>query len=164
MYMVTRGNSRIPLIKLSEGYSIIPDKDKYVTIVCGSNGERLRPIKVWDKPFTFFGREKLNAEFISKTELVYVKVTDKGKKWSIDIVRYKLPDYMVNNTDLEIEVVRKTKPITDIILHIDMDKKSDISVLDGFLYTVSDGAFKEAVKHAIYKINHKDNLCFIAGE
>ena len=72
MYMITRGNSKIPLIKLSEGYSIL--KQDYVTVVCGSNGERLKPIKVWEKPFTFFGKEKLNAEFISKTELIYVKL------------------------------------------------------------------------------------------
>ena len=67
MYMITRGNSMIPLIKLSEGYSF-GLKQNYVTVVCGSNGERLRPIKVWDEPFVFFSKEKLNAEFISKTK------------------------------------------------------------------------------------------------
>lgn len=149
----------VPLIKLSEGYSF-GQKTDFVSVVCGSNGERLKPIKIWDKPFVFFGKEKLNAEFISKTELVYIKVSDSNDSYQIDIVKYRLPDYMVGNTELEYDVIRKTKPVTETMFHIELDKSSDLSIVDEVL-GVANGMFKEAIVQAIHKMTNKDTLCYV---
>lgn len=164
MYMITRGNSMIPLIKLSEGYSF-GLKQNYVTVVCGSNGERLRPIKVWDEPFVFFSKEKLNAEFISKTELIYIKVSDVEQSSSmiIDIIKYRLPEYMIDNIELEYDVIRKTKPITETMMHIELSKDSPLEILDDFIDSVANGAFKDAVVQAINKLDNKDKLCYVLG-
>lgn len=158
MYMITRGNSKIPLIKLSEGYSIL--KQDYVTVVCGSNGERLKPIKVWEKPFTFFGKEKLNAEFISKTELIYVKLLVSDKTYSIDVVKYRLPEYMIGNRDLDEDVVRHTKPMTESLFHINIDADASLSVLDTVLNNIGNGVFRDAIVSAVNKVTLKDSLCY----
>ena len=163
MYMVTKGNSGVPLIKLSEGSSVNPDKGNYVTVVCGSNGEKLKPIKVWDKPFVFFNKENLNAEFVSRNELVYIKVTDKNDSWFIDIIRYKLPNYLINNSGIDYSVVRKTKPLTETLLHVDLRKQSSFVALEDFLRTMANGVFKDAVVKALYKIEHKNIICFAEG-
>lgn len=165
MYMVTRGSSGIPLIKLSEGYSFGLKKN-YVTVVCGSNGERLKPIKVWDEPFVFFGKEKLNAEFISKTELVYIRVygdMDDSDMVSIEIIKYKLPDYVVDNIELEYEALRKTKPVTETLFRIELEKDVPLSVIDETISSVANGAFKDAVVQAINKLTSKNKLCYVLG-
>lgn len=163
MYMITRGNSMTPLIKLSEGYSFGLKKN-YVTIVCGSNGERLKPIKVWDEPFVFFGKEKLNAEFISKTELVYIRVygdVENSEKVSIEIIKYKLPDYVVNNIELDYDVLRKTKPVTETLFRIELEKDVPLSVINETIGSVANGAFKDAVVQALNKLTSKDRLCYV---
>lgn len=160
MYMITRGKSMIPLIKLSEGYSI-NRKNNYATCVCGSNGELLKPVKLWNEPFVFFNKERLNAEFISKTELVLVMATDMGRSYIIDIVRYKLPALLMNNTDLEWDAIRKTKPETDVLLHIEVPKGDCVfDVISDFLNDVANGNFKDVVKAVIRKFEHKDELCY----
>lgn len=163
MYMVTRGSSGTPLIKLSEGYSFGLRKN-YVTVVCGSNGERLKPIKVWDEPFVFFGKEKLNAEFISKTELVYIRVCgdmENSEMVSIEIIKYKLPDYVVDNIELEYDVLRKTKPITETLFRIELEKDVPLSVINETIGSVANGAFKDAVVQALNKLTSKDSLCYV---
>lgn len=158
MYMITRGNSKIPLIKLSEGYSIL--KQDYVTVVCGSNGERLKPIKVWEKPFTFFGKEKLNAEFISKTELIYVRLVVADNVYNIDVIKYRLPEYMIGNRELDEDVVRHTKPVTENLFHINIDADTSLSVLDDILNNIGNGMFRDAIVSAVNKVTLKDTLCY----
>lgn len=161
MYMITRGNSGTPLIKLSEGYSFGLKKN-YVTVVCGSHGERLKPIKVWDKPFVFFGKEKLNAEFISKTELVYIRVSDDNSAMvDIEVIKYKLPDYVVDNVELEYEVLRKIKPITETLFRIEIDRSVPLDAISETIGSVADGVFKDAVVQALNKLSMKDTLCYV---
>ena len=149
----------VPLIKLSEGYSF-GQKQDFVTVVCGSNGERLKPIKIWETPFVFFGKEKLNAEFISKTELVYVKVSENENNRVIEIIKYRLPEYMIGNHELEYDVIRKTKPITETMFHFEFDKDTSLSAIDDALCSVADGIFKEVVIQAMHKLDNKDTLCY----
>lgn len=160
MYMITRGSSMVPLIKLSEGYSY-GLKNNYVTIVCGSNGEKLKPVKLWNPTFDFFNKEKLNAEFISKSELVYIKVFENQETINIDVTLYRLPDYMIDNTELEYEVIRKTRPITTNIFQAEIRADSSQDCLDSFLSVIGNGVFKTAVIQAINKLKSKDSLCYV---
>lgn len=162
MYMVTMGRSLCPLIKLSEGYSY-SIKNNYVTVVCGSHGERLRPVKVWDPEFDFFHKEKLIAEFVSKAELVYIKVTDmcKDNNYMVDIIRYRLPEYAIGNTELEEVAIKRMKPVTESLFHVQIDKDADAEWLYSSLSELDGGsAYLDAVKAVMHKLEAKDELCY----
>lgn len=169
MYMMTKGKSNIPLIKLSEGYSVGRDKSFFVTIVSGSNGEALKPVRVWgkDDPFLFFDKEKLNAEFISKTELVYIKATHNKLEGRviIEVTKYKIPDFMQNNMELEYDALRKTKPITEQLLNIMLPYDDIINnTIDlSFLSMLCDGKFNDAICTVLGKLKEPCNLCYSIG-
>lgn len=159
MYMMTKGKSRMPLIKLSEGCSIENGKsnNRYVTIVTGSQGEAVSPVKIWsNKPFEFFKKELLNAEFVSKTELTELKAYFNNANSEVRIVikKFKVPAYMVENSAFDEATIKKADPVTETVaeIKINMSAKDLNNVIAYNMEFVCGGCFIEATKAVIAKV------------
>lgn len=156
MYMLTKGKSNMPLIKLSEGVSLDADASRrFVTIVTGSQGEKVSPVKVWKTPFVFFKKELLDAEFVSKTELVELRlyfnnVDDEAR---VVIKKFRIPPHMVGNTSFSEAIIKKADPVTVTLASVKC-KLSDTPNMTAFnMEYVCGGCFIEATKAVIAKAN-----------
>lgn len=162
MYMLTKGNSGIPLIKLTEGHSI-NSKCEFVTTVCGTNGEKLKPIKLWETPFTFFNKEMLNAEFVSKTELIYILITKYSNSFVIEVDKYSVPSAIQGMLSIEIDAVRSFKPTITNVFKLEIDKFGDCvnyDLLHSMLNNLYEGKYRDAVLCSFLKFFERDKICY----
>lgn len=156
MYMLSKGKSNRPLIKLSEGTSFDSSASRrFVTIVSGSQGEKVMPVKIWKRPFVFFKKELLDAEFISKTELVEFKLyfNNVDNDARIVIRKFMVPPYMVGNVSFTEQIVRNADPVTITLANVNCHLDDDQNTTAFNMEYVCGGCFIEATKAVIAKAN-----------
>lgn len=156
MYMLTKGKSNMPLIKLSEGVSADAESSRrFVTIVTGSQGEKVKPVKIWKKPFVFFKKELLDAEFVSKTELVELRLyfNNQDDEARVVIKKFKIPLHMVGNVSFSEDIIKKSDPVTVTLASVKLKLTDDANTTAFNMEYVCGGCFIEATKAVIAKAN-----------
>lgn len=156
MYMLTKGKSNMPLIKLSEGVSLDTESSRrFVTIVTGSQGEKVAPVKVWKTPFVFFKKELLDAEFVSKTELVELRLyfNNVDDEACVVIKKFKIPPHMVGNVSFSEAIIKKADPVTITLASVKCSLSDDANKTAFNMEYVCGGCFIEATKAVIAKAN-----------
>ena len=146
MYRLSKGKSNIPIITLSESKCL---KEKKIYCVCGTHGEELKPIRVFDTP-SISHKEEMYKIYISKRELISLFVKElKDDNLGISIERFSVPDVLYNNIDIDYSVVVKTKPKIEKLHYFVVPKNMAIEKFVKNKHSICEEPYNEAVIRAI---------------